>query len=78
MLQIIAIISFISLHVSLMAKWPRPGLYLLKTANLMLLLFRLFFALFLTIMGLCEQRLHTYISSHGENMQAIVSSEHRL
>ena len=58
MIQIIIIISVIILLVGLMVKWPRPGLYIFKTACLMLLLIGLLFALFFTLMGLGEQRLN--------------------
>lgn len=66
MIQIIIIINVLLLLVSLVDEWPKPGLYIFKTACLMLLIPGLFFVLFFTLVGLDEQALNVELHPWSE------------
>ncbi len=58
MIPIILILCAIIALIVLMAKWPKPGVYLYKVAIFVLFLPALFFALFFTLMGLSVNALN--------------------
>lgn len=58
MIQYILILCAAIALIGFMIKWPKPGLYLYKTAVFMLFLPGLFFALFFTLMGFGKQALN--------------------